>query len=468
MPTSYFDFKIEIKNYIYNKYDKNIRILDIGPGQGTYAMLLNDYKNIDCVEVYEPYVERFNLNNLYNNVFVSNILDFNFEYYDVIILGDILEHIESDIAVELINKLFNKCDELIVSVPYLADFNYLYDDEPNKNELHIQVDLTEDVMKQRYPMLMMLWSNEYIGVFVKNKSEYNENKDLAITVYIDDNQNIIEEFSWLYKSFIFSENYLNSDIVAFCHPNVFYKLDKKILNDKNVRLISYKPISEKEERWSNYKFINSIEYLNTDNDILLKYKYLLSTDCDVFLTENLKDLRPNKMHLFGLGDYMNTKLEIDKVVEVINKIGFKYNFIHNVGTTYLFKSKDVIDFRRLQYKVCEYLLENEFKEEGKWGTWYKGIMTMYAGEIVANQLSKQTLRTCVFDSISMTNGHISNEIYHIHAWHTYEYFSKFNYRKGEYKDINVDELDLDLVPNYCLFICEKSIDEIYKIKEYNK
>ena len=128
MPSSYFDFKDEIKKYIYDRFSKDMRILDIGPGEGTYAQLLSDYKNIDCVEIYQPYIDTYNLTSQYKNVYNINIMDFDFEYYDIIIMGDILEHLsvedslKLDVATEAVVKgwvvLQNvecRWDEVIVS-----------------------------------------------------------------------------------------------------------------------------------------------------------------------------------------------------------------------------------------------------------------------------------------------------------------------------------------------------------------
>jgi hypothetical protein len=467
MPTSYLDFKNDIKTYIYKKYKTDIKILDIGPGIGTYANLLSDYKNIDCVEIYKPYIKKFDLKSKYKNVYNKNILDFDFDYYDIIIMGDILEHLSVDDSLNLLNKFINKCDDIIVNVPYLADFNHLYDNEPNKNELHIQVDLTEDIMKNRYPMLKKVWSNNRIGVYLFNKYKYNPEKDLAITVYVDDTEYILEELNWLYKSFIFSENYKKSDIIAFCNPSAINKIDINILNDKNVHIIPLDPISRKENLWKNYHFINSIYFLTTkESEILLNYKYTLATDCDVFLTKNLLTLRPVH-HTFGMGDYIRSKDVKNKIIYIIKSLNLKNNYLHNVGASYLYKSFDVLNFRRLQYNMCVYLIINEFKDyEGTWGTWFKGTLTMYAGEIVANQLEHGNIRLNILDSYSMSDKKIDNNFYHIHAWHTKQYFSKYDFRNGIYKDINEDLLDISIVNNYCLFLVKKSIDDIKKICNY--
>ena len=464
-PNSYSDFKDDIKQYIYKKYPKDIKILDVGPGIGTYSKLLPDYKNIDCVEIYEPYVEQYSLNSHYKNVFVKDILDFDFDYYDVIIMGDIMEHLSVEDTLKLFSRILPKCDDIIVNIPYLADFNHLKVNagEPNHFNLHIQVDLTESIMKERYPILKMMWSNDRIGIYMINRYQ---KKTLAITTYLDDNDIILDEFYWLYKSFIYSGNYINSDLVIFCNPSVINKIDKSVLDDKNVIIIPSEPISNIDQMWSEYKFVNSVYFVTTeDAKILLNYEYTMSTDCDVFLTKNLIDFRPH-LHTFGLGHYLSDTYSRDKIENIIKKIGLKYDFIHNVGASYLSKTQSVIDFRMLEYDVCKHLMKNEFEDYGKWDGWYKGTLTMYAGEIVANQLGVANIRTNVLDSYSMSDSKISNNFYHIHAWHTEQYFSKHKFRKGEYKDIDVDKLDIDIVNNYCLFIATKSIDYIKRISNY--
>jgi hypothetical protein len=164
VPTSFGAFKSEIKDYILTNFDNDkTTILDVGAGCGTYADILNEYKNIDAVEIYEPYINKYDLKTKYRKVYKTNILDFEFDYYDIIIMGDILEHLTIDDAQNLINKLYNKCKQLIISVPFLMKQYGL----ENKNEDHIQDDITEEIMVTRYPSLQKTWSNNIIGVYFK-------------------------------------------------------------------------------------------------------------------------------------------------------------------------------------------------------------------------------------------------------------------------------------------------------------
>lgn len=79
-------------------------VLDVGPGVGTYATLLRSIlpqAEYTCIEVYEPYVHRYNLKGLYQKVIVENVVDVDLPEADLVILGDVLEHVTYDDALIL-------------------------------------------------------------------------------------------------------------------------------------------------------------------------------------------------------------------------------------------------------------------------------------------------------------------------------------------------------------------------------
>jgi hypothetical protein len=458
MPTSYIDFKEDIKNYIYSNFDKNIKILDIGPGQGTYSDLLTDYKNIDCVEVYKPYVQKFNLKQKYKNVYVSNILDFEFDHYDVIIMGDILDHIDVKDSKKLISKLYNKCDEIIVSVPYLADFNHLYD-EPNRNELHIQVDLTSIIMYSRFPELKLRWENNRIGVYFKNNNitSPSTNKK-AIYVYLDDNKKIKEEFTWLYKTWILTKSYEKWDLVVFHNPNV-----NDIPNHKNLIKVPKTPRYELEPFWEDYKFIESIDFMIGYKELNSNYDWILKTDCDVFLTKNFKDLE-TETTLVGMGGYNDRSSEINSNLDrIANDIGLKRCYrLTNIGATTLINWENLILFRTVK-NITEYILKNEFKnDDGKFPGFFKGTSSMYAQELVFNKLLRDNFWYSNLDIKSYFTRKIGNNDYHIHTFQVYDDFSKINHFRGKYDKDYYKKFNINTINGYCHYISSLDIDELAK------
>jgi SAM-dependent methyltransferase len=163
MPYSYNLYKEDVKEYFLSKLPYDIKILDAGCGSGGYSYLLkSSFPNIDGIEIHEPYVQMFGLEAIYNNLIIGNILDFDIDGYDVIIMGDVLEHITFSEAKNLLEKIQGKGIKMMVAVPYMyeqgAEFNNIY-------ETHLQPDLTEEVFLERYPMMHLIFGDHYYGYF---------------------------------------------------------------------------------------------------------------------------------------------------------------------------------------------------------------------------------------------------------------------------------------------------------------
>ena len=160
-----------------NNVPTSKRILDVGPGIGTYSDLLCpfDYR-MDAVEIFEPYVAKYKLREKYDNVYINSIVVFDIKDYDFIILGDVLEHLPTNYAKELINDIVNSGKECLVAVPYEMEQG---EHEGNIHETHYQPDLTPEVMAERYPSLTCIFSNEHYGYYVHMKKKY----DRAFVLY---------------------------------------------------------------------------------------------------------------------------------------------------------------------------------------------------------------------------------------------------------------------------------------------
>lgn len=115
-----------------------LKALDIGCGSGTYPKLVNPLLSSKItwsgIEIWEPYVEQFKLNTLYETLHIEPALDtLNRQYeaikasdhplgllYNLIFVGDVLEHMtraDAKRVLDLCRRLLAPRGMLIVSVP---------------------------------------------------------------------------------------------------------------------------------------------------------------------------------------------------------------------------------------------------------------------------------------------------------------------------------------------------------------
>ena len=175
MPVSSESGKSYTKNLVSKIQPK--RILDIGCGCGTYAKL---FPNVECigVEIWEPYVDQYNLRQLYKEVIVSDARTVDYSslgHFDVAIAGDVLEHMTAVEAKMLLNKLRDVADTVIISIP----LGHWPQGEVDGNiyETHVE-DWSDEKVKSVFGPPAQEHIENFIGVYV-----YAKPKKLKICVY---------------------------------------------------------------------------------------------------------------------------------------------------------------------------------------------------------------------------------------------------------------------------------------------
>lgn len=123
-------------------------IIDIGPGAGKYGKLARQYSDTvqtTAVEIWAPYVEEFNLRDIYNTVHICDARIYPNYSADLVIFGDILEHMKKEEAIALWERVSKEAKAAMISIPIIhfpqgAEHN-------NPYETHIEDHWThEDVM----------------------------------------------------------------------------------------------------------------------------------------------------------------------------------------------------------------------------------------------------------------------------------------------------------------------------------
>ena len=115
------------KDYVEDFYRDNIdkinSVFDIGCGRGIWAGCFKSIKpevGWYGIEIWKPYVDKYkdNLNRLYNKIYIENIIKFEYKRnYDLIIMGDILEHVEYNSSIKVLKEAINNSKYFVVSIP---------------------------------------------------------------------------------------------------------------------------------------------------------------------------------------------------------------------------------------------------------------------------------------------------------------------------------------------------------------
>ncbi|MFT6969801.1 MAG: hypothetical protein ACJAXX_000362 [Roseivirga sp.] len=130
MPTSHPHQLNEIVNLTTLLKPKTV--MEIGVGFGKYGLLLREYleiwgegevykdwlRKIDGIEIFESYImDHHRL--IYDEIFIGNAVDImpHRDCYDLILLVDVLEHIDYENAISLLNICRQKSKHIIISTP---------------------------------------------------------------------------------------------------------------------------------------------------------------------------------------------------------------------------------------------------------------------------------------------------------------------------------------------------------------
>jgi hypothetical protein len=141
-------------------------ILDVGPGAGLWVAWLrtNHYEGIvDGIEIWEPYAERFNLYDQYDQLFIADARTWTDFDYDVVILGDVIEHMTKDEAVALIDKVASQAHYALIALPIV---HYIQGPEfGNPYEEHVKDDWSHKEMLETFPQIVDSIQCETTGAY---------------------------------------------------------------------------------------------------------------------------------------------------------------------------------------------------------------------------------------------------------------------------------------------------------------
>ena len=156
--------KAEAVKWIKENFKSGETCLDVGAGDGKWADLLDGYLQIYGVEVFNGNIINNNLPEKYNRIYNADIRTFNYKYFDLIIFGDVIEHMRTPEAQNVIKYAWDRCRNMIIAVPFRYRQGAIYG---NPYEKHIQDDLTPEIFNIRYPGFMPIFINDNYAYYIK-------------------------------------------------------------------------------------------------------------------------------------------------------------------------------------------------------------------------------------------------------------------------------------------------------------
>lgn len=248
MPTSCPILKQDVRVYFEKNVNVNSRILDVGVGDGTYSKLLRDIGyRMDGMDIWLPYVNEYKLNEKYDNLIIGNIMNYDISNYDVIILGDVLEHLSISDSLQLMNKIERSGCMCIVAVPYRMEQGVEYG---NVYEIHKQSDLTNDIMLSRYKNLRLLFKSNVFNYGYYTNIDGYYNNDLQC--YVDSDRKVSNRLQ------VFKIEECKIQYVNDSNDPIVVKLD--IYRDDTLIHSSESELNYKIHRWSWADYVKGCRY----------------------------------------------------------------------------------------------------------------------------------------------------------------------------------------------------------------
>lgn len=172
MPTSSDHGKNTIIQWLTENKSSISKILDVGCGEGTYPTLCKDKNNLFTsaqwygVEAWSPYIEEYSLNKKYDHIYNEDVRTFDWEKvkgFDLVIFGDILEHMSKEDAQKTVNHALENVNYVIISIPV----KHMPQDAVGGNpyEIHVKDNWTNDEVLNSFPHIKKHKATKKIGVY---------------------------------------------------------------------------------------------------------------------------------------------------------------------------------------------------------------------------------------------------------------------------------------------------------------
>lgn len=152
-------------------------ILDIGVGSGTYAhpwqhSAIRPY--MVGIEAWEPYVDRFDLRSKYDYLIVKDVRKLRYAEWprtDIVILGDVLEHMDRVDAIKVWTKATAAARKAVyLSIPIVPCPQG--PEHGNPFEEHVVPNWTHEWVMATFPCISWHWLGAVVGRYEADMEKY--------------------------------------------------------------------------------------------------------------------------------------------------------------------------------------------------------------------------------------------------------------------------------------------------------
>lgn len=129
-------------------------VLDVGAGAGNWLDALREHGfagRVDAVELWAPYIDRYHLRYRYHTVIEADVRRMRagqFAPYDVVIFGDVLEHMTTEEAVECWSAA-RTASHAAIAIPIVPYHQGALNGNPH--ERHVVEDWTDARVRATFP-----------------------------------------------------------------------------------------------------------------------------------------------------------------------------------------------------------------------------------------------------------------------------------------------------------------------------
>jgi len=211
-----------------------------------------------------------------------------------------------------------------------------------------------------------------------------------------------------------------------------------------------------------FPFMNNFKHFLDPKAIKLMSNYdrLVKADYDVFWSPTFVDYWPETF-VFGQQLFVVVDETVTNLKAVASALNLTYADRHNLGATWYGDLPTLMALSEKMVPILDYMISETWpqKEDGVgpspawrtgegWPEWSVGIAALYAGELAANDLGFPYEINDKFDVWSDKSLPMK-DVLAVHTQHGATNFDKFKFFGHKYEKLDLDLLDLTMLPEFC-------------------